>query len=48
MPGMRRPCAGSRSTCFELGPKVQLAEKEAQLAFLTRERFGRTEVLRTR
>jgi Acetyltransferase (GNAT) domain len=27
------------TTCFELGPKIQLAEKEAQLAFLTRERF---------
>lgn len=36
------------ATCFELGPKVQLEEKEAQLAFLTRERFGRTEALRTR
>ncbi|OFI36789.1 siderophore biosynthesis protein [Arthrobacter sp. SW1] len=28
-----------RTTCFELGPTIQLAEKEAQLAFLTRERF---------
>lgn len=28
-----------RTTCFELGPKIQLAEKEAQLAFLTRDRF---------
>ena len=36
------------ATCFELGPKVQLAEKEAQLAFLTRERFERTEALRNR
>lgn len=36
------------ATCFELGPKIQLEEKEAQLAFLTRERFGRTEALRTR
>lgn len=36
------------ATCFELGPKIQLAEKEAQLAFLTRERFERTEALRTR
>ncbi|MFF5791777.1 GNAT family N-acetyltransferase [Paeniglutamicibacter sp. NPDC012692] len=36
------------ATCFELGPRIQLAEKEAQLAFLTRERFKRTEALRTR
>lgn len=28
-----------RTTCFELGPTIQLADKEAQLAFLTRERF---------
>ena len=28
-----------KTTCFELGPKIQLTEKEAQLAFLTRERF---------
>lgn len=27
------------TTCFELGPVIQLAEKEAQLGFLTRARF---------
>ncbi|WP_026554123.1 GNAT family N-acetyltransferase [Arthrobacter sp. 35W] len=27
------------ATCFELGPVITLAEKEAQLAFLTRARF---------
>lgn len=36
------------TTCFELGPAIRLAEKEAQLAFLTRDRFGRTELLRAR
>ena len=36
------------ATCFELGPIIQLAEKEAQLAFLTRERFDRSEPLRSR
>ena len=36
------------ATCFELGPKIQLEEKEAQLAFLSRGRFERTETLRTR
>ncbi|WP_248763660.1 GNAT family N-acetyltransferase [Pseudarthrobacter sp. SSS035] len=36
------------ATCFELGPVIQLAEKEAQLAFLTRERFDRAAPLRTR
>lgn len=35
-------------TCFELGPVIQLAEKEAQLAFLTRERFDRAAPLRSR
>ncbi|MEV7606587.1 GNAT family N-acetyltransferase [Paenarthrobacter sp. NPDC089322] len=29
------------ATCFELGPIIQLAEKEAQLGFLTREGFER-------
>ena len=28
-----------KSTCFELGPIIQLTEKEAQLGFLTRARF---------
>ncbi|MEE2524173.1 GNAT family N-acetyltransferase [Pseudarthrobacter sp. J75] len=28
------------ATCFDFGPVVQLAEKEAQLAFLTRERYA--------
>ncbi|MEE2568918.1 GNAT family N-acetyltransferase [Pseudarthrobacter sp. J64] len=28
------------TTCFDFGPVVQLAEKEAQLAFLTRERYA--------
>ncbi|WP_426988678.1 GNAT family N-acetyltransferase [Pseudarthrobacter sp. Y6] len=36
------------ATCFELGPVIQLAEKEAQLAFLTRERFDRAAPLRSR
>ncbi|WP_309818791.1 GNAT family N-acetyltransferase [Pseudarthrobacter sulfonivorans] len=36
------------ATCFELGPIVQLAEKEAQLGFLTREGFDRSEPLRSR
>ena len=27
------------ATCFELGPIIQLAEKDAQLAYLTRTRF---------
>ncbi len=36
------------ATCFELGPVVQLAEKEAQLGFLTREGFDRSEPLRSR
>lgn len=36
------------ATCFELGPVIQLAEKEAQLAFLTREGFDRAAPLRTR
>lgn len=36
------------STCFELGPTIQLAEKEAQLGYLTRERFERTELLLSR
>ena len=48
MPGMSKAVRRLGSTCFELGPKVQLAEKEAQMAFLTRERFERTEALRTR
>ncbi|WP_427017075.1 GNAT family N-acetyltransferase [Pseudarthrobacter sp. P1] len=30
-----------QTTCFELGPVIQLAEKEAQLAFRTRRRFAR-------
>ncbi len=36
------------ATCFELGPVIRLAEKDAQLAFLTRDRFDRAEPLRHR
>ena len=36
------------ATCFELGPVIQLAEKEAQLAFLTRAGFDRSAPLRAR
>ena len=32
-----------QATCFELGPRIQLEEKEAQLAFLRRERFEQTQ-----
>ena len=31
-----------RATCFELGPIIELAEKDAQLAYLTRTRFEAT------
>lgn len=37
-----------QATCFELGPIIQLAEKEAQLGFLTRESFDRAAALRSR
>lgn len=33
-----------KNTCFELGPVVQLAEKEAQLAFLTRAGYAKAQV----
>ncbi|MBT2512253.1 GNAT family N-acetyltransferase [Arthrobacter sp. ISL-30] len=36
------------TTCFELGPVIQLAEKEAQLAFLTRERFEKIAAFKNR
>jgi hypothetical protein len=36
------------TTCFELGPVIQLTEKEAQLAFLTRERFEKIAAFKNR